>query len=415
MPTLSPTSRWHRLLPAGLWTLVLILAVYFAYFCMGAAARSSHGFIALYTASQLAVEGAEVSLFYDDAWYMDQAMRFQPDILEVYAPHPPTATLLALPLVGLSYRGARIVWIIFSVLCLTAALGWMLRTLPFEGVSTPCFLLVVLLYQPLYENLALGQAYAVLLALFVAAWYSYRHQHEALLGIVLGVMLVVKVAGVLLWVLLLVQRRWRALAWATATALVLVLGTLPWLGFEAWQTYFHVVPDLTAQPKWSVTAYQTLNGFFRHLLVFDATWNPAPLVHAPVLGIWFPRFSFAAITGLCAYMAVKRQDQPDLIFAVFVIANLLLSPFSSDYHYTLMLLPLAILIVWVQKQPRRWIWIAFGLSVVLIANPLPHQSPRLAAGAVAFLAYPKLYGALLLGGLAFWAWRSRISAQPAPA
>ena len=114
-------------------------------------------------------------------------------------------------------------------------------------------------------------------------------------------------------------------------------------------------------------------------------------------------------------MAVKRKDQPDLIFALFVIANLLLSPFSSDYHYTLMLLPLAILIVWVQKQPRRWIWIAFGLSMVLIANPLPHQSPRLAAGAVAFLAYPKLYGALLLGGLTFWAWRSRISAQPVPA
>ena len=186
-------------------------------------------------------------------------------------------------------------------------------------------------------------------------------------------------------------------------------------GVEAWQTYFQVLPDLAAQPKWSVTAYQTLNGFFRHLLVFDAAWNPAPLVDAPGLGRWLPHLSFVAITGLGAYMAIKKQDQPDLVFAVFVIANILLSPFSSDYHYTLMLLPLAILAAWVQKQPGPWPWLVLGLSVVLMANPLPHQSPRLAAGALALLAYPKLYGAVLLGGLACWAWRSPPSANPAPA
>ena len=71
----------------GLWTLVVVLLVQFAYFSAGAAVRPSNGFLSYYTATQLAAEGAEVSRFYDNAWFMEQARRFQPSIVEVYTPY----------------------------------------------------------------------------------------------------------------------------------------------------------------------------------------------------------------------------------------------------------------------------------------------------------------------------------------
>ncbi len=399
----DPPRTYQQSALVGLWTLVVVLVVQFAYFSAGAAVRPSNGFLSYYTATQLAAEGAEVSRFYDDAWFMEQARRFQPSIVEVYTPTPPTSTLLLLPLVGFNYRTARILWTVFNLLLLLIVGRWTVRKLRLEGAWLPGFIALVLVFQPLYENVSLGQAYVLLLGLLVVAWGGYRHRNDAVLGIALGLMLILKVAGILLWPLLLVQRRWRALGWATASVLVLFLSTLPWLGLDAWSTYQQVLVELSAQPKWSVTAFQSLNGFVRHLLVFDPVWNPAPLVRASALGTWLPVLGFAAILGGSAYVAAKKHSRDDLIFAAFVVANIILSPFSTDYHYTLLLLPLAIMIVWAREESMLWIWIALGASIVLIANNLPHQSPRLSAGILALLAYPKLYGALLLWGLALWA------------
>jgi hypothetical protein len=56
---------------------------------------------------------------------------------------------------------------------------------------------------------------------------------------------------------------------------------------------------------------------------------------------------------------------------------------------------------------RRGLLLASG--VLLVGAPLPYQSPALSAGAWALLAYPKLYGALLL-----WAVASFSLARPNP-
>jgi hypothetical protein len=45
-------------------------------------------------------------------------------------------------------------------------------------------------------------------------------------------------------------------------------------------------------------------------------------------------------------------------------------------------------------------WVAFAAVVVLVGAPLPYKSPRVAAGLPTLLAYPKLYGALVLWAMA---------------
>lgn len=390
------------LLYLGLWSLVLLLLLRFTLFSISAATRPSHGFVAYYTAAQLVRRGANVNRFYDDDWFRAQTEAQQPAASDIYNVNLPTTALLLLPLAGLSYTGARVIWTLFNLVCLIGAGGWLLQQAGLRGLWGLGFIAFTLLYQPLYANFRLGQAYVLLFGLLVMAWYGYRSRRPGILGVSLGLMLALKTAGILLWPLLLIRRRWRALMWGVASVLVVVLVSLPWLGLEAWQTYFHLLPGLNARPEMAVTAYQTQLSFVRHLFTFDARWNPAPLLPASALGIWLPWVSFAVLAGLSAYWAHTMQ-QADLVFAAFVVANVILSPVSVDYHYTLLLVPIAVLLAWARTQMSRRLWIVLGAAISLIAADLPYRSLQQAEGARALLAYPKLYGAWLLWGLAWWA------------
>ena len=394
--------RRRSLLHLGLWGLALLLALRFARFTADVALRPSHGFAAYYTAARLLREGDDVSRFYDDAWFRAHVEAYTPNIGDIYRPNPPTTALLLLPLADLDYSGVRLVWTLLSLVCLIAAGGWLLQQVGLRGWWLPGFIAFALAYQPLYANVRLGQAYVLLLGLLVVAWYGYRERRAGTLGIALGLMLVFKMAGGLIWLLLMVQRRWRALAWAVATVLVTAVASLWWVGLDAWRTYLRLLPRLPTRPELAVTAYQTQFGFIHHLLSFDARWNPQPLLRAPALGTWLTGLGFAALTALSIHRAYV-SEQPDLVFATFVIASVILSPLSLDYHYTLLLLPIAVLAAWVQEAASRWSWIAFGVALVLIAVDSPERWLGDAPGVWALLAYPKLYGAWLLWGLALWA------------
>ena len=220
-----------------------------------------------------------------------------------------------------------------------------------------------------------------------------------------------KLAGVFIWLLPLQQRRWRVFLVGGAAAAGLLLAT--WPGWPAWEAYLALLRDLSSQPERAVTAYQTWLSWCRHLFTFDAQWNPAPVGEMPALANWVYGLGAAGMVGLTVWLArrvtgsptaTEAIGPPDLLFAAAVILGLVLSPLSLDYHYSLLLLPVFILLQWSRQAQRpAWrVWLLLLLALVAVAADLPYRSPRLAEGWWALLAYPKLYGALLLWGVALW-------------
>ncbi|MCI0394222.1 MAG: DUF2029 domain-containing protein, partial [Chloroflexi bacterium] len=337
------TSR--RLIHWALWALVALLALRFLWFATTVARQHTSGFAAYYTAARLVRAGADAGQFYDEAWFREQVAQDTPTIGDIYNVGPPATALLLLPLAGLSYEPARVVWTAFNVVILALAAVWLVRQTALPGHVAAAALVVLLLYQPLYANFALGQAYVLLLGLLVVAWHSYRQRRDGLLGAALGLMLVLKTAGILLWPLLVVQRRWQALLWAAGTALLVIVGSLPWLGLPAWLTYLRLLPGFTGRPELAVTAYQTHLSFFRHLFGFNPQWNPAPLWPAPWLATALPWLALLSLVGISSYEALRAGDSDEL-FAAFAVLSVILSPVALDYHYTLLLLPLAIGLAW---------------------------------------------------------------------
>lgn len=381
-----------------LWGTAIILAAYFIFFVVTNASRSTHGFVAYYTASKLLAEGEDVSGFYNNDWFSSNVKRFVPEVYEIYNVNMPTTSLIMLPLVKFDYSTARIIWTIFNFIILFAAVSFLIRKFSYKEFWVPLILILFLAYQPLYANFSFGQAYILIFCLLIVAWYAYVSGNEKLLGIAIGLIFILKSTSFIFWLFLLVQRRWRSLVWGFAAMLIIILLSLPWIGFDAWQTYAGKITGFVSNPSLSVTAYQTIHSFFHHLTTFSKEWNPEPLFNLPLLGDLLSVFCALIIVAVSSFIAFK-QNKSEMAFGIFIITGLIISPVSLDYHYTILLLSILILINNIQKDSTAMLWVLILISISLIAVYLPYASPSLAKGVWAFFAYPKLYGAIGLWGL----------------
>ena len=376
-----------------LWLAAIILALYFICFSIQNASQPSHGFASYYTASKLLIEGEDVADFYDDDYFSSKVEDYVPGVYEIYLVNLPTTALVFLPVANFDYKTAKTIWTIFNILLLTVVFGLIINKLNLEGAWIPLAFLLLLAFQPLYANIAFGQVYIFIFFFLVLAWFAYESGNELLLGISIGLVFILKTAGIFLLILIVIKKKWRSLLWFFAVALFLFVVTLPIFGVDSWSAYLNVLLKYTSSPTLSVTAYQTIHSFFHHLFVFDKQWNPAPLINLPLLGKSMTIFFSTLILVITIFIAFKNKKS-DLAFGSFIIMGIILSPPSIDYHYMLMLIPILILLNWLIKNPSKVLWIFFGISYLLIASSLPYISPKITGGLWAVLAYPKLYGAL---------------------
>lgn len=399
----------------ALWLVVAALVVRYAVALPDDATRPSNGFVAIYLQARLLREGYPVVQTYDDDWFRAQVDAVLPGVIDINL-NPPGFSLVALPIAGLDYRTARPWWTAVSVVCFLAAVGWLAWRLHFRGPWLPGFLVYALAFQPVRENFHLGQIYTILLVGLVLVWEGYRGHRDALAGVPLGLMSALKLAAFPLWPLFAVQRLWRALAWGVAAVAAVLLVPAAWIPFSSWTYYARWMTAVHERAYLAVTAYQTQTSLARHLFTYDAEWNRAPLAVAPAAATALAWLGIGISLGVPLALA-WRAPRSDALFAALVAASLIASTLALDYHYCLLLLPIGVLVAWARRQRSTAVWVALAAALVLIGADLPYRSPRLATGLWALLAYPKLYGAWLLWGLAVWAaWpaRGRVSLPRSP-
>jgi hypothetical protein len=376
-----------------LWVIAIVISIYFIFYSIWNADRLSYGFSSYYTASKLLIEGERVSDFYDDGWFSAKVEKYVPGVYEIYLVNPPLATLIVLPLAGFSYKTARVAWIFFNLVFLASVLILIMRRMKFEGVWLPLVIIMILSFQPLYANIYYGQVHIFIFCLLVLVWLSYYSENEKLAGIVLGLVFILKTAGLFLWILCAIQKKWRILLWALAAVMILFMVTLPFFGVDGWSSYLNKIINYSSSRTLSVTAYQTIHSFFHHLFEFNQRWNPEPFLNLPWLGKSLTVLFSLLILALTMINAYKFSET-NLTFGAFIIAGIILNPASIDYHYVLLLIPVIILFDWLRKNSSPVLWILFIIFFVLISAGLPYTSSKITSGARAIFAYPKLYGAL---------------------
>lgn len=400
------------------WLCAAALLLVFAWrTAVPAAGHTTYAFSAYYTAARLTLAG-QAGVRFCTPWFFDQqrALGFG-DRADYFCPNPPTNALAFVPVAWLPPLPAQAAWVVCDVLMLAAiaALGWRIaaRAAPGAGPGAALRYALVLgligaLFRPLMAELRALQVYIVV-ALFYALWlYGYLARRDWVCGLALALLVLIKLSGWPLWLLMLVAGRWRALAWAVGIGVALGLATLPLLTFEFWRVYmFQQVPAISADATNAVPAFQTLLSLLRQLFSYDARWAPRPLIVAPGLGdlLWWAIALALLVPTLIAVRRARTREAGLAIDPLPLAALCLvvpLQPAGEEHHYTLLMIVLLVLF----SQPgvallrTRAAVAGAALAVLLLIVPSYFlQTEQWQGWPVALLAYPRLYGALILWGV----------------
>lgn len=385
---------------------------------------STHGFVAVYTAGRIALEEGKHHQLYDHDAFRAHVHRFEPEIADINL-NPPTFAVLMTPWAHLPYSTARTVWIWLSFGALIVSLLLVYRELQMGVLAGAIWFSLGLSSATVLECFRLGQVYTVALLLWVIAWVSLRRSQSIVASISLGTLFCWKLLGPWMLLILIRTRRYRAALSMFVVVGLLVVASISWLGAGSWLDLLAVLTASSNGPSSGVTAYQTVTSFFHHLFSYHPGWNPDPVWDAPFVATWGGRLASLAVIAFWALGFVRcdwRNTQwLERMLAVGLLVSLAIKPLTLDYHFPLTLLSIAVLAdqffsgfeltagsVGRADQPTLWATATraglgrlalFVAAITLIHADLPYRSPRLAEGAWALLAYPKLLGALILIGM----------------
>jgi len=329
-------------------------------------------------------------------------------------------SLMAAPVAGLDILTARRVWLVLDLALVAIAYAALLVAIP--TLRSPPVALAIgalfLWWSPLREQVGLGQAYALMLALQAIAVWAMVRDRPAATGAVVGVAAATKLAALPLLLLLAVRRSWRAIAVAAGVAVLLGLVALGFAGLDGWVGFGRaVIADVTQPPAFlSVTSFQSLTGLVDNLLVPNTPWNPNPLATAPVLAT--PIVVGLSAAALVVTLWLGRYGRVDVAAAAAITAGLLVLDLAQEYHFAVLLIPASVAIgAWLDRDELGLVDAAWLVgAIVLLALPFAYEDPGLDGGFSTFLAYPRLYGAWLLWAwLIRWLWLERSAARSAVA
>jgi hypothetical protein len=411
-----PTAGYPRLLAdrkkffleeLGLVLTLVAAGLFLTQTFLPALSHQTHGFAAYYTGAWLFQHGRILEVY--DSVSFNAAMQQTgiQGIYDIYDANAPLLAVLTAPLALWPPMIARAVWLWFNLGLLIIILIFAIKLLGINNLFPGGLVSAgLLLYAPLNENFRLGQMYlpfllASLLSLFLTNTVggALNLMLETVLKLYYGVFGLV--AGL---------ARLKMLALSLALLAAITLALLPWLTLKLWLDYFSLAFSFANRPYIGITAYQTLNGFFSHLLRYDATWNPVPIVNLPTLAQWLA-LGISSLLGLITLWAIWRlgrkkgvgwllnSDGLQLSLALSLSLALLLSPAAEEYHFTILILPLLVSLKFLFNENLCKVsWIVWLIAVILLAIPWPYKTWA-ATGWLALTAYPRLYGTLLLWGL----------------
>lgn len=290
-----------------------------------------HDFASFWTAARLALAGRAADA-YGDAGRAAVAALFGQNS---YAPffYPPTSLLFWLPFALLSFAMAVIIWIAATGAAYAAAMRAMLKggsivpALAFPGV----WICALFGQNSLFSAALLGGSAVTL------------DRYPAIAGVLLGCFSYKPQVALLAPLVLILTRRWRVLAAAAATTLVLVLAATAIFGIEPWIKFVGVLPEAKA---WSMDGGP---GFEK----FASPFAAVRLAGGSSSTAWLVQLIAAAAAVSVLILALRKRPGGAAEIALMVAATGLCVPSLGSYEVVILAIPGAWLIA--QALAQGWL------------------------------------------------------------
>ncbi len=148
-------------------------------------------------------------------------------------------------------------------------------------------------------------------------------RRPVLAGVLFGILTVKPQIGILLPVILLLERRWVTIASAVATTAALIAATAMLFGWDVWIEFWNkVVP----QQQWL-----TSHGEGLLFVMVSSVFYGARLLHLPVAVGWALQGITAALAAGALIWCYWRRRDPARSLALFVTATFLVTPYILNY------------------------------------------------------------------------------------
>jgi hypothetical protein len=148
---------------------------------------------------------------------------------------PPGAAALVLPLLPLGYDLGGLLWVSLGFVALIAGAWWFARLWDWHwAVAATGVLLFAYSLQPFFVRVTvLGNVNPLMVPLLVAFVWAHTRKKQRVAGALLGAAVALKVWPIALAPLLIRERRWLELAWASTLVAAQGLAAITWLGPNA--------------------------------------------------------------------------------------------------------------------------------------------------------------------------------------
>jgi hypothetical protein len=312
-------------------------------------------FVSYWAAARLGLEGNPAGA-YDVA--VHRAVELQAtSVGQLHFGYPPFFTLLMAPFGLLSYPVAAVVWVILTFALYAAAVRLWSADALWPALALP----------PVLVNAITGQAGFLTAALFVAGAALLPRRPFAG-GLVLGLLAVKPQLGLLLPLVLLAGRQWRAIAGAALSSAGLLLAGLIAFGWQTYQAW------IGQAGLFASVASEGLVGWHRMASVYAAgrfaglDAGPAWILHGLV--------ALAAIAAT-VWIWHRGADWGARIGAL-AAATMLASPYMFGYDSLILIVPLAWLIARGRHFPllaASWAVLLLGLLQALGLSAGPNLAP----------------------------------------
>jgi hypothetical protein len=319
----------------------------------------------------------------------------RPEDMLPWNAHPPAAVVLALPFGWFDYPTAHLLWNVLTFPLFLIGVCLIIREMEGQFGFKRLFPMVVLLllFAPLYMQLAYGQLNCLIFFLLTMAWLADRRKLIGWAGVAVGLATALKLFPGLAFAYFLSAGRRKAIATGAVAFLSANIIALAMFGPTDFQTYVReVIPSLSRYQSWWCNL--SLSAFWMRLFNPSEQNHIIPLFSNPNLARILFVASIFLVTAAVAYKCLRATStsERDRAFAACLVGMVLVSPVAWDHYIVLLMLPIWLVWMCTPAGPLRllmWLalidlWITHKIYVVLILGP--QQAEALAHGSHAPLS-----------------------------
>lgn len=335
-----------------------LLACFAALLWTGAVNLKGWDFFYYYAPSRLIVEG-HGALIYNTAalGHLERAMTYPFRVPNGVVPnvYPPYFALLLAPLAALPYNVAYVVWLCLNCFLLAAG-TFVFEPLARLGPRRALYVRFAFFCSlPVVVALLQGQTSCLTLALLALVYLALRSERDTLASGALAIAMIKPQYVLPFLLLLLIQRRWRALASFAVASLLLLALPAAILGLSVDAQYLDTLRHAA--------------GWGSNMGGFAPVWNRSFAGFAQLL---LPQPASTVVTGVLDLAALAlfirallRGARLDLAFGLALVVALLVSQHVLIHDLTLLIIPVAIALEYRAVGPRHLVLLLVAVYVLV--------------------------------------------------